>query len=87
VACRFEEPACFIDRPCAALPSRFTAVGQPYDGRAVLGDELFLDGEGGDSAEELTSGGVDVADAAAQAYRAGAGGGVPDVIKPGVVPG
>ena len=41
----------------------------------------------GDGAQELAGHGVDVLDVAAQPDGAGAGGGVPDVIEPGVVSG
>jgi hypothetical protein len=43
--------------------------------------------QGGNGAQELPGSRVDVADAAAQPDGAGAGGGVPDVVEPGVVSG
>ena len=54
---------------------------------AGLVDHAVGHAEGGDGAQQLASGGVDVADVAAQPDRAGAGGGVPDVIEPGVISG
>ena len=54
---------------------------------AGLVDHPVRHADGGDGAQELAGGGVDVLDVAAQPDGAGAGGGVPDVIEPGVVPG
>src|SRR6185312_6139850 len=54
---------------------------------ARLVDHPVWHAEGGDGAQELAGGGVDVADVAAQLDGAGAGGGVPDVTEPGVVSG
>ena len=54
---------------------------------ARLVDHPVRHAEGGDGAQELAGGGVDVADVAAQPDRAGADGGVPDVTEPGVVSG
>src|SRR4029077_3719059 len=52
---------------------------------ARLVDHPVWHAEGGDGAQELAGGGGDVADVAAQPDRAGADGGVPDVIEPGVI--
>ena len=54
---------------------------------ARLVDHPVRHAERGDGAQELAGGGVDVADVAAQPDGAGAGGGVPDVIEPGVISG
>ena len=54
---------------------------------ARLVDHPVRHAEGGDGAQELAGGGVDVADVAAQLDGAGAGGGVPDVTEPGVISG
>ncbi len=67
----------------------FGAAGAGGDAAVAAGlvDHAVRHPQGGDGPEELTGSGVDVADAAAQAYRAGAGGGMPDVIEPSVIPG
>ena len=54
---------------------------------AWLVDHPVRHADRGDGAQQLAGGGVDVADVAAQPDRAGAGGGGPDVIEPGVVSG
>ena len=54
---------------------------------AGLVDHPVRHADRGDGAQELAGGRVDVADVAAQPDGAGAGGGVPDVIEPGVVSG
>ena len=54
---------------------------------ARLVDRPVRHADRGDGAQQLAGGGVDVADVAAQPDRAGASGGVPDVIEPGVVSG
>ena len=59
--------------------------GAPVAARLV--DHPVRHADRGDGAQELAGGGVDVADVAAQPDGAGAGGGVPDVIEPGVVSG
>ena len=59
--------------------------GAPVAARLV--DHPVRHADGGDGAQELAGGGVDVADVAAQPDGAGAGGGGPDVIEPGVVSG
>ena len=59
--------------------------GAPVPARLV--DHAVRHADRGDGAQELAGGRVDVADVAAQPDGAGAGGGVPDVIEPGAVPG
>ena len=54
---------------------------------ARLVDHPVRHADRGDGAQELTGRGVDVADVAAEPDGAGAGGGVPDVIEPGVISG
>ena len=54
---------------------------------AGLVDHPVRHAEGGDGAQQLPGGRVDVADVAAQPDGAGAGGGGPDVIEPGLVSG
>ena len=54
---------------------------------ACLVDRPVRHADRGDGAQQLAGRGVDVLDVAAQPDRAGAGGGVPDVIEPGVVSG
>ena len=59
--------------------------GAPVPARLV--DHAVRHADRGDGAQELAGGRVDVLDVAAQPDGAGTGGGVPDVIEPGVVSG
>ena len=59
--------------------------GTPVAARLV--DHAVRHADRGDGAQELAGGRVDVLDVAAQPDGAGTGGGVPDVIEPGTVPG
>ena len=82
------------DEPGADEVVGVTAVGLGAAGAgggapvsACLVDRPVRHADRGDGAQQFAGGRVDVLDVAAQPDGAGAGGGVPDVIEPGVVSG